>query len=320
MKPLGTLTKVNLRTAWEREDTEFTPWLAQEDNLAILADTIGLDLELEAQERYVGPFRADILCKDTGTGNWVIIENQLEKTDHIHLGQIITYASGLEAKTIVWVSSNFTEEHRAALDWLNQSTIDDLQFFGLEVELWQIGDSLPAPKFNIVAKPNDWTRSVSQSASRIADSVTPIKALQLKYWEGLREFMAKVKSPLRCQTPSPQHWYVFGVGKSGFNLTATINTRDNRLGAEFYIYADNAKELFALLCAQKAGIESDFGGQLDWQELEGKKACRIAIYKESTAPTNEADWPNQFVWIKSNLECLDKAFRQRIKNLQPLNV
>ena len=109
MKPLGLLSKVDLRSTWLREDTDFTPWLAQEISLAILGDAIGLDLVLEAQERDVGPFRADILCKDTASGNWVLIENQLEKTDHTHLGQLITYAAGLDAVTIVWISSKFTE-------------------------------------------------------------------------------------------------------------------------------------------------------------------------------------------------------------------
>ena len=116
MTDLGRLEKVELRDIWITEDQDFTPWLAQEENLSVLADTIGVDLELEAQEKNVGPFRADILCRDTGTGDWVLIENQLERTDHTHMGQLMTYAAGLQAVTIVWVSSRFTDEHRAALD------------------------------------------------------------------------------------------------------------------------------------------------------------------------------------------------------------
>jgi len=152
---LGRLEKVDLRTIWTSEAVSFTPWLALEENIKLLGETIGMDLEVEAQEKNVGPFRADILCRETTTpDHWVLVENQLERTDHCHLGQILTYAAGLKAVTIVWVSSKFTDEHRAALDWLNEITDTRFRFFGLEVEAWRIGNSVPAPKFNIVSEPN----------------------------------------------------------------------------------------------------------------------------------------------------------------------
>ena len=143
---LGKLDRVDLRTVWETEAGAFTPWLAREDNLALLGETVGIELELEAQEKDVGPFRADLLCKDTASGAWVLVENQLERTDHTHLGQLLTYAAGLQAVTIVWVAARFTEEHRATLDWLNEITDDRFNFFGLEVELWRIGTSPVAPE------------------------------------------------------------------------------------------------------------------------------------------------------------------------------
>jgi len=142
---LGRLEQVELRTIWVNEAVDFTPWLARPENISELAKTLGLELEVEGQEGPVGPFRADILCKDVGTDAWVLIENQLEKTDHGHLGQLLTYAAGLQAVTIVWVAARFTEEHRAALDWLNEITKDDVRFFGLEIELWKIGSSPAAP-------------------------------------------------------------------------------------------------------------------------------------------------------------------------------
>src|SRR5437763_1688882 len=145
---LGLLERVDLRKAWLSESSDFTPWLAQPENLKLLGDAIGLELELEAQEKEVGPFRADILCKAAQSDSWVLIENQLELTDHRHLGQILTYAAGLKAVTIVWVAQTIREEHRAALDWLNSVTNEQINFFGLEIELWKIGDSPFAPKFN----------------------------------------------------------------------------------------------------------------------------------------------------------------------------
>src|SRR6476660_4909533 len=162
---LGRLEKMNLRDAWTSEAGGFTPWLAESENLELLGQAIGIELELEAQEKFVGPFRADILCKDVGSSQWVLIENQLERTDHIHLGQLLTYAAGLNAVTIVWIAERFTEEHRAALDWLNERTDEKINLFGLEIELWRIADSPIAPKFNVISQPNDWSRTVQQAAA-----------------------------------------------------------------------------------------------------------------------------------------------------------
>ena len=165
VKPgLGRLERVELREVWTTEDQDFTPWLAQETNLAVLSETLNMELVAEGIEQGVGPFRADILCRDTMDDSWVLIENQLKRTDHTHLGQLLTYAAGLQTVTIIWVAATFTDEHRAALDWLNEITDERFRFFGLEIELWQIGDSPAAPKFNVVSKPNEWTRSVSKAS------------------------------------------------------------------------------------------------------------------------------------------------------------
>ena len=180
MTNLGRLEKVELRDIWKTEDRDFTPWLAQEENMSVLCETLLMDLEVEAQEQNVGPFRADILCKDVNDGSWVLIENQLERTDHTHLGQLLTYAAGLDAVTIVWVAARFTDEHRAALDWLNDHTDEKIRFFGLEVELWKIGESIAAPKFNIISKPNEWTRSISRASARIvSEVVAEFKKMQI---------------------------------------------------------------------------------------------------------------------------------------------
>lgn len=127
---LGRLAKVELRSIWTSESRDFTPWLAQPENIAILGETTDLDLEVVGEEQSVGPYSADIVCTDTATGDTVLIENQLEKTDHTHLGQIITYASGLDASCVIWIAARFTEEHRSALDWLNEQTPQGISFFG----------------------------------------------------------------------------------------------------------------------------------------------------------------------------------------------
>lgn len=209
MADLGILERVDLRTVWQNEAFNFTPWLAEAGNLAALSKALNLDLELVGTEVTVGPYAADILCKDTLDGANVLIENQLQKTDHTHLGQILTYAAGLEAKTVIWVASRFTDEHRAALDWLNESTHEGWSFFGLEIELWRIGASPPAPKFNVICRPNDWSRSVREEAAR-AENSSPTRVLQLKYWTAYREFMTAKNG--WAPKPSAQSWQSFSVG------------------------------------------------------------------------------------------------------------
>lgn len=316
MITLGRLEKVDLRDIWKTEAQDFTPWLAREDNLSELADTIKLDLELEAQEKNVGPFRADILCKNTDDGSWVLIENQLERTDHIHLGQLLTYASGLDAVTIVWVAAQFTDEHRATLDWLNDITDDKFRFFGLEVELWRIGDSAVAPKFNVVSKPNDWTRSISRAAKRISEEpVSALKAQQQEYWTALKDFMERRGSPIRSQAPLPQHWAVYGIGRTNFSITATVNTRENRLGVELYIGTNDAKTLFRIVREEKEAVESEIGSPVEWMELPERKGSRIVLFRKNTDPTDEGDWPVQHAWMADTIEKFDRTFRDRVKTL-----
>ena len=134
---LGRLERVDLRDVWAKEDRDFTPWLARPENLEVLADTLGLELEAKAveTEKDVGPLRADILCRETGSGDWVLIENQLERANHGHLGQLLTYAAGLRAVTGVWIAERFSKEYQATLDWLNEITDEKIRFFGLEIEL-----------------------------------------------------------------------------------------------------------------------------------------------------------------------------------------
>lgn len=313
---LGILKKVELRSVWESEAQHFTPWLAEEQNLSILSDTLKIDLELEATEKDVGLFRADILCKDTRTGDWVLIENQLERTDHIHLGQLLTYAAGLQAVSIVWVSANFTEEHRATLDWLNDITSDQFRFFGLEVELWRIGESQPAPKFNIVSKPNDWTRSIGAAAKRISDQ--PMSETQERYvqfWSGFRDHLLQIGSAIRPAKPPPENWTQYSVGRTGFSLSANFNTQEQWLKSELYIHGKLAKDYFRQLMEERESIERDFGDALDWQVLPDRIGTRIGVYKRNVDPMEPDQWPHHFAWMSDALQRLDRTFRGRVKTL-----
>jgi len=298
------------------ESADFTPWLASEANLKILSEAVGLELELEAQERSVGPFRADILCKDADSGHWVLIENQLERTDHTHLGQLLTHASGLQAVTIIWVAAQFAEQHRATLDWLNEITDDRFRFFGLEVELWKIGDSLAAPNFKIVAKPNDWSREVGQAARRIeSEALTETKQRQLKFWTLLRQELQASKSSVRPRKPFPQHWMDFSIGRANFWLSATLHSAEKRVGIEFNIRTASLESDFVALEAQRSMVEQQIGQPLAWMELPGKKSSRVALFKSGLDPLVEANWPELVAWMKIYLERFDAVFRPLIRSL-----
>lgn len=316
MTDLGKLEKVELRKAWGTEAHHFTPWLARPENIAILGNTLALDLEVQSIEQNVGLFRADIVCLDTIDDSFVLIENQLERTDHGHLGQIITYAAGTDAATIVWISAKFTEEHRAALDWLNEHTRDDVKFFGVQLELWKIGDSSPAPRFNIVSKPNDWTRTISNAAHAGNRPMTEMRELQLKYWMGFRDFMETNYPLVAFRSPKPRSWMTSGIGRSGFHLGAVTQSFDNWIRVELYIGGDRAKEYFHKLQEDLQRIESDFGEKLSWEELPEKKASRIAAYLQDVDPTDEADWPRQHKWLAENIQKLRTTFETRVRNLE----
>jgi hypothetical protein len=306
---LGRIEKVELRSIWTNEGLHFTPWLAQEENLELLGEALGIDLELEAQEKDVGPFRADLLCKNTAEQNsWVVIENQLERTDHRHLGQLLTYAAGLGATTIVWVSSQLLEEHRAALDWMNRITVESVRFFGVEVELWRIGSSEPAPRFNVVCKPNDWASDVRRSADALDETPNRSQQLRLRYWSAFREYLQANKSRLRPQKPGQGFSYNFGIGTSRAHIAASLVTRENLIGVELSITAPDAKQLFKALEERRASIEHAIGSKLDWRELPDQKLSRVLLTCQADA-FDEAGWPTQFAWLRQTLETFDLVFR-----------
>jgi hypothetical protein len=317
MTKLGRRKRVDLRAEWTKEDRDFTPWLAREENIALLGETLNMSLEVEQEEQRVGRFSADILCKDTSAtdAGWVVIENQLETTDHSHLGQILTYAAGLEAKTCVWVAAKFHEEHRAAIDWLNEISSDEFQFFGLEIELWRIGDSPAAPKFNIVAKPNDWKREVGRSARSMEPAnLTETKRLQLEFWEALKVRLAN-HPKLRSQKPLPQHWTTLSIGRSGMHMGAIINTRENRIGVELYLGDDNANSYFEQLELDKETIDAELSFDLVWMPLPERRACRIIGFHPMKDLSQKESWEDLQTWMVSALEQMQKTFARRVKNL-----
>jgi len=308
---LGRFNKVELRKIWQNEASDFTPWLAQEDNLLLLGDTIGIDLEIESQEKDVGPFRADIVCLNTADNSYVLIENQLEKTNHTHLGQIMTYAAGLNAVTIVWIASRFTDEHQATIEWLNDVTMENINFFGLEIELWQIGNSQTAPKFNIVAKPNEWTKGTPSTTRELS----PAKKLQYNFWRQFREYAIENAQRIKPTKGLPQHWMNVSLGRSHFGMYAFVNTQKKRIGVRVSIEGVDAKPHYHLLAADREQIEAEMEERLVWDELPKKKSSYISSYNNDADPTDESAWPTYQEWLLGKLEKFHEVFSGRIKKL-----
>jgi len=314
---LGQLKKVPLKGVWQTEAGSFTPWLALPENISILGEAIKLELEVEAKEKEVGPFRADILCKDTASQTRVLIENQLARTDHTHLGQLLTYAAGLHAVTIVWIAERFTDEHRAALDWINEITDDDFNFFGLEIELWQIGNSEIAPKFNVVCQPNDWSKNVSIAAKGIeSGSLSDTAQRYLEFWTSFGELMRRRQSFIRPRKPAPQQWLGFSVGRSDFSVVAWLRATSGEMGVSLIFYGPQRLPRFNAVESQKTMLEQAIGAPLDWRELPEKKESQIVLSRDNFDAEKPELWPECQVWLLDKIELFRKTFEPIVKSLE----
>lgn len=309
MPELGKLEPVELDTAWTNEPSEFTPWLANE-GLELLGETLGLTLEDGETEVEVGPFRADVVCVDVSDSDRpvrVVIENQLGSSDHEHLGKLLTYTAGQKATAVVWIAKQFGDQHRAALDWLNANTGPEIGFFGLEIELWKIGKSKSAPKFNVVSKPNDWTRSVSVA--------TPREQENLDYWSGVANVLLDSKGNVKPMAPQPTTYAFYAIGRAGFQLRASFSRLKSQIRVALLISGDEAEAFCSQLFEDKSSIEDQLGYKLDWVLPPEKKMGVLSITRSDVDPTKRADWPKQFQSIADDLENFHSVFSDRVKAL-----
>ncbi len=322
MANLGRLARVNLREVWQTEDGYFTPWLAEEENIALLSEILGLRLEVEAQEKEVGPFRADILCKELNNDTWVLIENQIERTDHRHLGQLLTYAAGLSAVTIVWIASRFTDEHRATLDWLNSITSDEFHFFALEVELWRIGDSLAAPKFNVVSRPNSWTKRVADASRNLATGArSEHQQLYLNFWAGLMESSAYKELASRRGLPireCPRAFLNFRTYKSlNYSFLELVGSIESEAAYVSYSTWGRGKYFHYQELVERSSELENVLGKVEWsapaeKATAGRKSITGAISLKNThfRLLDRNTWPDCQAWMVEKIEIFDKAFEE----------
>ncbi len=309
---LGRLAPVPLRAIWPDEARDFTPWLAQSDNLELLADLLGCStLEALAVEQAVGRYAADILVQDAD-GRLMLIENQLEPSDHNHLGQILTYTAGIQiddrkVKDIIWIAPEFREEHRAAVDWLNAHTPEEINFFAIEVSVCRLAGEGPikasecAPNFTLVCSPNNWSRAMARASK--ASAQTPANDTQ-KFWMGYwQHYLAKL-TPLYAnaagRTPYKDGWQTVdqlgGDRRVRFHLAA-VSIRDQKLRIEVYISGPLAKAAFAALEQQRAVLDSAAGLPLCYENDLQRKSARIAVYLDNQSARNEAARERQVSWL-----------------------
>lgn len=303
---LSKLVEVPLREVWQHEALDFTQWLALPENIQALGEVIGIALVDAKTEEGVGKFYVDIVAKDEND-RIVVIENQLESTNHDHLGKIITYAAGVEANVVVWIVERAREEHEKAINWLNENTYEGTNFFLLQIEAWKIGNSLPAPRFHIIAKPNDWAGTVRQSAA--GSAISDLKLRQQTFFEKVRDYGETHATYIKSwQKPRPQHWYNIAIGSSQTYIAMTVqSTGIKRVTIQVYI-PDN-KELFGALNAQRQQIEAELGmvNGIDWRELPAKKACRIVASHEGDF-LNDAESPALVEWMVETADQFARVF------------
>lgn len=301
-KQISLLNKVELRNVWGHEATDFTDWLSQQENLDILSDEIGITIKLIQKEANVGRYNVDILAEEENSGRKIIIENQLEDTNHDHLGKIITYASGYDAEIIIWIVRDYREEHQKAIDWLNEHTDEKICFYLIKLELWQIDDSNPAPKFEIISSPNEWAKAIKTITT--GGEYTETKIKQFEFWTKFRNFVKETDGKIRLQTPRYQHWYDVSIGSADAHVALTVNSQKDLAACEVYI--NKNKELFNFLKDKQAEIEKEIGEKAEW--IDSQVASSIKIRKEFKNVLDSGTFDSVFKWLYEKTKLFQSVF------------
>jgi len=254
----------------------------------------------------------DILGKEANTGKSVAIENQLELTDHSHLGQLLTYSAGIDAEIVIWVASKFTEEHKKALEWLNENSSKEINFFGVEVHAIKIGDSKPAPDFRVIVEPNLWQKTLKESSIVVSESAKPY----LEFYQTLAEEYYKKNSAWNKIKAQPQSWLAFGAGKGGITFAWAFKS-GNCFGVDLYIDMGDKelnKTFFDLLYKHRDDIEKKVSG-LKWERLDNKRASRITLVRKNKTllrKMNDEEKKEVINWAIKNMKVFSETFKPLI--------
>lgn len=304
----GTLRRVDLRELWPHEAHDFTPWLA--DNLSILGDLLGMELELVARESPVGPFSLDLLLHDVGTDRIVAVENQIEPTDHDHLGKLLTYAAGNEAAVAIWIAPSFRDEHRQTLDWLNANTDSDVEFFGIVLEVLRIDDSRPAPHLRLVSFPNDFRRRTIAERKQTSE-------LSETYRVFFQELIDRLRTEYRFTQATkgqPQSWYSFASGFSNLSY-AVVFGQNQTVRVELYIDRSSQawnKALFDTLQEDADRFATKLDDELEWQRLDERRASRIFVSRSGSVRDDPETLQETMNWAIDRLRAMKAVFGPRL--------
>ena len=309
---IGRLEEMPLRDLWAHEATGFSRWLAE--NLDVLSDVLGTAITDVELEKYGGDFPADLVGSDS-SGAVVIIENQLEPTDHKHLGQLLTHLRSFEAKTAVWITRQARSEHTNVINWLNEVTPDDTAFYLVRVTAYRIGDSPGAPQFTVIAGPSAESKAVGAEKHDLAER----HVLRLKFWEDLLRLAHDMGAVTHAAVrPSKEHWLSAGAGRSGLALSYLVAVAENRSGGELYIDTgerDANKAIFDALASQKGAIEQEFGGSLAWSRLDDKRASTVRFQVQGGSLKDLEGWPGLQRNMIGAMERFAAALQPRILSL-----
>lgn len=287
---LGKMEKKDLHTVWKHEERDFSRWLSKGENLALLSEALDLDLQFEGKEVPVGGFSVDLLVTDANTGYKVIIENQLGVTNHDHLGKIITYAAGKEANILIWIVGKARDEHRQAVKWLNDKTDSEVGIFLIEMELWSIDGSKPAPKFNVVERPNSYAKE-----QKYEENLNITQKQQLDFWKGFREYASKKPEfsyYFTFQKVTPKYWYNLSIGSSDAHIRLTFSVQNKEISVGVYIH--NNKSLAQAFEKQQSVLKNVIGGE--FSRNEGAKDIVFATFRKIDCDDTKK-WEDYFQWF-----------------------
>ncbi len=266
---LGKLEEVDLREIWPHEEYNFSEWLSKKENIENLNEILGLNLTDIVKETSVGGFECDLYAVDETSGIRVVIENQLEQSNHEHLGKLLTYGAGLDAQCMVWIVKRAREEHRSAIEWLNNNTNSQINFFLIEIHAYKIGSSLPAPQFVVIEQPNGFTKYNYYSNA----SLSRAESERLEFWNKLNEKLIEKGKPFNNRKPSTRAWYDVAIGKRTSHIAIELVNKESYIRVGLYITGD--KELFDKLWDKKTQIESELGQSLEWERETTEDVSRI---------------------------------------------
>ena len=285
MPSIGKLKKLGLREIkkiWPHEEKDLSPWIAE--NIDALNEVLNLQIEIESKEEYIHNFRLDLVGTDNFSQMPVIIENQFGGSNHDHLGKLITYSAAKEAGIMIWIANEIQIAHRNAVEWLNEISPQEMMFYGIELEVFQIDNSLPAPNFRIVAGPPP-----SKRKAIVSGEISPRNIRYQVFFDKLRSKILKIQPNFTRAKAMPQSWWSLGIGRSGFSV-ASCFTIDNKFRVEIYI--DMGKKeynemAFAELKENRVVIEENISEELIWDPLPDSRACRIYLATDGTIDDNE---------------------------------